>query len=121
MDSVRHILLFLISSVTTELKMYLPLKGLRSILFSISVILIIVIIYLPTWVQGAESSLAKNKTTPVLENTTDTESQSDIQAKENHLEPNKIDQVGKKVGDQVDDFTQKASSQFGAWISTKVF
>ena len=101
--------------------MYLPLKGLRSILFSISVILIIVIIYLPTWVQGAESSLAKNKTTPVLENTTDTESQPDLQAKENHVEPNKIDQVGKRVGDQVDDFTQKASPRFGAWISTKVF
>ncbi len=100
--------------------MYLPLKDLRSILFSISVILMIVIIYLPTWAQGSESHTGKNNTEAASENLSNTESPSDLPVKENPIEPNKIDRVGEKVGSQVDDFTQKASSQFGDWINSKV-
>jgi MscS family membrane protein len=103
-----------------ELKMYLLSKCSRNILLAISVILIAIICW-PNLAQGIESRLAKNKNAPALENLSNTESQSDLSAKENNFELNKIDRVGEKVGNQVDDFTQKTSSRFGTWVNTKAF
>ncbi|MGD9174086.1 MAG: mechanosensitive ion channel family protein [Desulfobacterales bacterium] len=101
--------------------MYLLSKSSRNIVLSISLILIIAIICWPNGAQGIKSRLAKSKNAPASENLSNTESQSDLPAKENNAELNKIDQVGEKVGNQVDDFTHKTSSRFGAWINTKAF
>ena len=96
-------------------------KRLCSILLSISVICLILNFYWPIWAQSVESNSQKDKTATSTENKTNTESPSDLPAKEIPEEPKKIDQVGEKVGHQIDDFTQKASSRIGAWINTKAF
>jgi MscS family membrane protein len=75
----------------------------------------------PIWAQSVESPSGKNKTAPAAENITNIESESDLLSNENSTDPNRVDQVGEKIGKQVDDLTQKTSSRFGAWINTKVF
>jgi len=94
-------------------------KRLCSILLSISVICLILNFYWPIWAQSVESNSQKDKTATSIENKTNTESPSDLPAKEIPKKPKKIDQVGEKVGHQIDDFTQKASSRIGAWINLK--
>jgi MscS family membrane protein len=96
-------------------------KRLCNILFSISVICLILNFYWPTWAQNVEANYQKDKTAPSIENKANTESSSDLPAKEIPKEPTKIDQVGEKVGHQIDDLTQKASSRIGAWINSKAF
>ena len=96
-------------------------KRLCSILLSISVICLILNFYWPIWAQSVESNSQKDKTATSIENKTNTESPSDLPAKEIPKKPKKIDQVGEKVGHQIDDFTQKASSRIGAWINSKAF
>jgi len=96
-------------------------KRLCSILLSISVICLILNFYWPTWAQNFEPNSQKGKTATSIENKTNTESPSDLPEKEIPKEPKKIDQVGEKVGHQIDDFTQKASSRIGAWINSKAF
>jgi MscS family membrane protein len=104
-----------------ELKMYSFVKRLCSILFSISVILIILNFYWPTWAQSVQPNSQKDKAATSTENKTNTESSSDLAAKEIPKEPKKVDQVGQKVGQQIDDITQQASSRIGPWINAKVF
>jgi MscS family membrane protein len=104
-----------------ELKMYSFVKRLCSILLSISVILIILNFYWPTWAQSVQPNSQKDKAATSTENKTNTESSSDLAAKEIPKEPKKVDQVGQKVGQQIDDITQQASSRIGPWINAKVF
>jgi MscS family membrane protein len=104
-----------------EGKMYLTAKKICSILISIPVFCLLFNLHEPTWAQSVASSSGENKTAPSAEKITNSESQSDLSSKENPSVPNGLDQVGEKVGQQIDDFTQKASSRFGAWINTKVF
>ena len=94
-------------------------KRLCSILLSISVICLILNFYWPIWAQSVESNSQKDKTATSIENKTNTESSSDLPAKEVPKKPKKIGQVGEKVGHQIDDFTQKTSSRIGAWINLK--
>jgi MscS family membrane protein len=121
MDSMRHILLFLISSVTTELKMYVYLKRLHSIFLSITIILFALNFYRLTWSQTLEPNSQKDEIAAASENKATTESPSELTTKEIPNEPKKVDQVGKKVGQQIDDITEQASSRIGAWINAKVF
>jgi MscS family membrane protein len=104
-----------------EGKMCSNVKRLCSILLSISVICLILNFYWPTRAQNVEANYQKDKTATSTENKINTESPSDLSAKEIPKEPKKIDQVGEKVGHQIDDFTQKASSRIGAWINSKAF
>ncbi len=101
--------------------MYSFVKRLCSILLSISVILIILNFYWPTWAQSVQPNSQKDKAATSTENKTNTESSSDLAAKEIPKEPKKVDQVGQKVGQQIDDITQQASSRIGPWINAKVF
>ena len=57
-------------------------KRLCSILLSISVICLILNFYWPTWAQSVESNSQKDKTATSIENKTNTESPSDLPAKE---------------------------------------
>ena len=101
--------------------MYLPLIRPCRILLFISVILIILNFYWPTWAQSVEPNSQKDKTATFTENKTNAESSSGLAAKEIPKETKKVDQVGRKVGQQIDDITQQATSRIGPWINAKVF
>ena len=101
--------------------MYSPLKRLCSITFPILVIFLFFNFCLPIWAQSGESNSEKAEKASSAENKTNTESPSGLAANEIPKEPKKIDEVGEKVGHEIDDFSQKASSRIGAWINTKVF
>ena len=96
-------------------------KRLCSILLSIAVICLILNFYWPIRAQNFEPNSQKGKTATSIENKTNTESPSDLPANEIPKEPKKIAQVGEKVGHQIDNFSQKASSRIGAWINSKAF
>ena len=96
-------------------------KRLYSLLLSISVILILLNFYWPIWAQSSEPNSQKDKTATSTENIINTESSPDLAAKETPKEPKKVDQVGEKVGQQIDDITQQATSRMGPWINAKVF
>jgi hypothetical protein len=99
-----------------------------NLLISISVIFLILGFYWPSWAQHTKTNYQKEKTSPSIENETNTESPSDgsakeipkkspkidppsyLSAKEIPKKSPKIDQVGEKVGQQIDDLTKKASS-----------
>ena len=101
--------------------MYSPAKRLCSISLSILVIYLSLDFSLPIWAQSVEPNARKGTTATSIENKANTESSSGLPAKERPKEPEMIDQVGEKVGHQIDDFSQKASSRIGAWINTKAF
>ena len=101
--------------------MYSPLKRLCGISLLILVIFLSLNFCLSIWAQSVESNLGKIEIASSTENKTNTESPSDLATKEIPKEPKKIDQVGEKVGHEIDDFSQKASSRIGAWINTKDF
>jgi MscS family membrane protein len=93
-------------------------KRLWSILLPILAVLLVINVYLPTWAQSVESNSEKDEIATSIENKTNTESPSD----ENIPEQSKmVDQTGDKVGQQIDKFTQQASSRIGSWINAKVF
>lgn len=96
-------------------------KRLCSILFCISVICLILSFYWPIWAQSVESNSQKDKTATSTENKSNTESPSELPEKEIPKQPTKIDLTGEKVGQQIDIFTQQASSRIGGWINEKVF
>ncbi|MGD9057184.1 MAG: mechanosensitive ion channel family protein [Desulfobacterales bacterium] len=96
--------------------MYFDKKQLRRLLLTIAAICLLLNLQSPTRAQNAESRLVKNKTAPAAEETTKPKSPSGSQTKNIPAVPKKIDQVGEKVGNQVDDLTRKASSRVGAWI-----
>jgi MscS family membrane protein len=101
--------------------MYVYLKRLHSILFSITILLFVLIFYGLSWSQTLEPNSQKDKTAISLENKGTTGSPSDLTTKEIPKEPKKVDQVGQKVGEQIDDITQQVSSRIGPWINAKVF
>ena len=101
--------------------MCLTVKRLCCISLHILVILLVLHFYLPTWAQGIESNTKKVETTTSTENKSDTESPTDLPAKEIPKQPKEVDLAGEKVGQQIDNFTQQASSRIGDWINAKVF
>jgi MscS family membrane protein len=92
-----------------------------NLLISISVIFLILGFYWPSWAQHTEPNYQNEKTSPSIENETNTESPSYLSAKEIPKKSPKIDQVGEKVGQQIDDLTKKASSRTGDWTNAKAF
>jgi len=101
--------------------MCLTVKRLCCISLPILVILLVLHFYLPTWAQGIESNTKKVETTTSTENKSNTESPSDLPAKEIPKQPEEVALAGEKVGQQIDNFTQQASSRIGDWINAKVF
>jgi len=101
--------------------MYSTLKRLCSLSLFISVIHIVLSFYWPTWAQSVEPNFQKDQTATSIEKKTNTESPSESPADQITKEPDKIDQVGEKVGQQIDDITQQASSRIGPWINAEVF
>ena len=101
--------------------MYAYLKRFHSIFLSITIILFILIFYGLTWSQSLEPNSQKDKTATSTENKGTTGSQSGLTTKEIPKEPKRVDQVGQKVGEQIDDITQQASVRIGSWINAKVF
>jgi MscS family membrane protein len=103
-----------------ELKMYSPIKRLYSISPAILVIFLLLNFPSPIWPHSAESNPQKGEIAASAKNNTNTESPSDLATKEIPKEHKKIDKMGEKVGHEIDDFSQKASSQIGTWINTNV-
>ena len=101
--------------------MYSSVKRLCCLLPSIWAIIIVLNFYCLTWAQSVEPNSQKDKTAISTENKETTGSPSDIPPKEISKDPAKVDQVGQKVGQQIDDITQQASSRIGSWINAKVF
>jgi MscS family membrane protein len=104
-----------------EGRMCLTVKRLCCISLPILVIFLVLNFYLPTRAQGIESNTEKLKTATSTENKSNTESPSELPAKEIPKQPTKVDLAGEKVGQQMDNFTQQASSRIGGWINAKVF
>ncbi len=100
--------------------MCLTVKRLCCISLPILVIFSVINFSCPTWAQSTGSNTNKVKTATSSENRSNTESPSDLTTKEIPKDPKKVDQVGQKVGQQIDDFTQRASSRIGGWINAKV-
>jgi MscS family membrane protein len=96
-------------------------KRLWSILLPILAVLLVINVYLPTWAQSVESNSEKDEIATSIENKTNTESPSDATAENIPEQSKMVDQTGDKVGQQIDKFTQQASSRIGSWINAKVF
>ena len=101
--------------------MCLTVKRLCCISLPILVIFLVLNFYLPTRAQGIESNTEKVETATSTENKSNTQSPSDRPAKEIPKQPTKVDLAGKKVGQQIDNLTQQASSRLGDWINAEVF
>jgi len=101
--------------------MYPSVKRRCRIFLSTSVILIILNFCGSTLAQSTEPNSQNENTAAFTENKTNTGSQSDAQAAEIPEAPDKIDQVGEKFGQKIDDITEQASSRIGSWINAKVF
>jgi MscS family membrane protein len=104
-----------------EGKMCLTVKRLFCISRPLLVIFLILIFHLPTWAQSVGSNTEKIEKATSTENKSNTESPSDLPAKEIPEQPTKFDLAGEKVGQQLDYFTSRASSRIGGWINAKVF
>jgi MscS family membrane protein len=104
-----------------EQKMYSPVKRLCSLPIHVLVIVLLLNFCLPIWAQRVEFNSEKVEIAASSENKTNTESPSGLAANEIPEEPKKIDEVGEKVGQEIDDFSQKASLRVGAWVNTKTF
>ena len=101
--------------------MCLTLKRLYCISLPILVIFLVLNFYLPNRAQCIESNTEKVETATSTENKSNTEFPSELPAKEIPKQPTKADLAGEKVGQQIDNFTQQASSRIGGWINAKVF
>ena len=101
--------------------MCLTVKRLCCISLPILVFFLVLTFYLPTGAQGIESNTEKVETATSTENKSNTESPSELPAKEIPKQPTKVDLAGEKVGQQIDNLTQQASSRIGDWINAKVF
>lgn len=99
--------------------MYSKTKRLWCLSLLLSTITLWASLQAPSWASSVESRWAQNKTTPAVEGTTKTESPSDRSSEKLPTAPNRLDEVGEKVGNQVDDITRKASTRFGKWIGTE--
>ena len=100
--------------------MYSSVKKRYGILFFTLVIFIILNFCWATLAQSAEPDSQNNKTATSTEEKTNTESQSGSPAIEIPKEPAKIEQVGEKVGQQIDFFSEQASLHIGPWVNAKV-
>ena len=96
-------------------------KRLCRILLSISLVFIIINICWLAYAQGVDSDSKKAKTTASTKSKTNTQSPSDLTTKEISKQPKKLEQVGQRVGQQIDDITQQASSRIGTWVNATVF
>jgi MscS family membrane protein len=101
--------------------MYSTLKRLCSLSLFILAIPIVLSVYWPTWAQSAAPHSQKDQTAPAIEKKANTESPSELPAEQISNAPDKIDRVGEKVGQQIDNITQQASSRIGPWINAEVF
>jgi MscS family membrane protein len=101
--------------------MYSTVKRLYNKSLLIFVIFLLLNFCLPIRAQSVEPKPVKNETAKSAENKTNTDTPSARPAKEIPREPEMVDRVGEKVGHRIDDFSEKASSQLGAWINTKAF
>ena len=101
--------------------MCLTVKRLCCLSLPILVFFLVLNFYLPTGAQGIESNPEKVETATSIENKSNTESSSELPAKEIPKQPTKVDLAGEKVGQQIDNFAQQASSRIGSWINAKVF
>jgi MscS family membrane protein len=104
-----------------EGRMFIALKRLGCISLPILVIFSIINSSCPTWAQSSQSNTGKVKTETSSENRTNTESPSQLSVKEIPEQPKKVELAGERVGQQIDGFTQQASSSIGEWINAKVF
>lgn len=101
--------------------MCLTVKRCCCISLPILVIFAFIIFSCPTWAQRTESNTEKVEKAASSENRSNTESPSELTNKEVPIEPKKVDEVGHKVGQQIDDITRQASSRVGSWINAKIF
>ncbi len=99
--------------------MCLTVKRLCCISLPILVIFLVLNFYLPTRAQGIESNTKKVETATPTEKKSNTQSPSD--RPEIPEQPTTVDLAGEKVGQQIDNFTQQASTRLGGWINAKVF
>jgi MscS family membrane protein len=92
----------------------------RSIVLPVLVILLLINFNLPVRAQSVESVLIKKEVAETPEKNTDTESPSNLTVKMMPEPSKKVDQVGEKVGRQIDFFSQQASLHIGPWVNAKV-
>jgi MscS family membrane protein len=104
-----------------EEKMYLTAKEKFCMSLHILVILSIINFSFPTWAQRTEGKTGQAKEATTSERISNTEARPKLPAEEVPEQPSKVDIAGERVGKQIDDFTQQASSRFGGWINAKVF
>ena len=93
--------------------MCVSLKRINRILVSIAIIFFVLNLNGLSWSQSVGSDSRQDKTATASDNKASSESPSD--RKENALaeETKKMDQIGEKVGQQIDDITRQASSHIG--------
>jgi MscS family membrane protein len=88
--------------------------------FTVLVIFLIVNFNSPARAQSAESVLLKKELADTQEQSADTEPPSDLSAKMIPEPSKKVDQVGEKVGQQIDFFSETASLYIGPWVNATV-
>lgn len=76
---------------------------------------------LAAWPQDASSNKKNAETGTPAEKPSNSDSPSDEPTEKMPQAPTTLDQAGNKVGQQIDLFTQQASSRLGGWINQKVF
>ncbi|MGD8741494.1 MAG: hypothetical protein PVG34_14345, partial [Desulfobacterales bacterium] len=101
--------------------MYFRSKQIRRLLWSAAAVCLLLNAPVSSWAKNIDYRLAFNKTASAAATKTKSESPPQRPAEDTPAAPDKIDEVGEKVDEKVDNFTRKASSLIGAWIDTKVF
>jgi MscS family membrane protein len=74
-----------------------------------------------TWARSTESDTNKVETATHSETIPNTKSASDRPVEKGSKELVAAEQVGKKVGQKIDDITNLAASRLGSWIDSEVF
>ena len=74
----------------------------------------------PAWAQSVESVLIKKEMAGTPEKSEDAESSSGPAVQMIPEQHKTVDQVGEKVGQQIDFFSQQASLYIGPWVNAKV-
>jgi MscS family membrane protein len=104
-----------------ELKMNASVNRRRVRLISLSAVLVLLNFCWLGWAQTNSPGSQKEEAATSGESNTTADSTSDIATDKAHRDPKKVDLVGKKVGQQIDEITQQASSHIGSWINAEVF
>jgi len=92
----------------------------HTLAFPFLVIFLIVNFNFSAWAQSAESVLVKKEIAEASEKNADTEYLPDHSVKMIPEPSKKVDQVGEKVGQQIDFFSEQASLYIGPWVNAKV-